>query len=72
MEDCGRSRAGRAESPNEEDDVVNAALRLAAAEATEHANELPVDPAVFGIAGFGGLVALLLVTYAFRSVGHRH
>ena len=51
---------------------MNAALRLAAEEATEHANALPVDPAVFGIAGFGGLVALLLVTYAFRSVGHRH
>ena len=50
---------------------MNAALRLSA-EVTEHVNELPVDPAVFGIAGFGGLVALLLVAYAFRSVGSRH
>jgi hypothetical protein len=60
--------------PHEEEDDVNAALRLSAetVEAAEHANELPFDPAVFGIAGFGGLVALLLVAYAFRSVGHRH
>jgi hypothetical protein len=50
---------------------VNAALRLSA-EVTEHANELPFDPAIFGIGGFGGLVALLLVAYAFRSVGSRH
>ena len=27
---------------------------------------------VFGLTAFGGLVALLLVTYAFRSVGTRH
>ncbi len=50
---------------------MNAALKLSA-EVTEHANELPFDPVVFGIGGFGGLVVLLLVTYAFRSVGHRH
>ena len=53
---------------------MNAALRLSAeaVEAAEHANELPFDPAVLGVGGFVGLVALLLVTYAFRSVGHRH
>ena len=50
---------------------MNAALRLSA-EVTEHANELPVDPIVYGLGGFGGLVVLLLVTYAFRSVGSRH
>ena len=50
---------------------MNAALILAE-ETHEVVNELPVDPAVIGIAGFGGLVVLLLVTYAFRSVGHRH
>lgn len=49
---------------------MNAALR--AAEAAEHATELPFEPVVFGVAGFGVLVALLLVTYAFRSVGTRH
>jgi hypothetical protein len=50
---------------------VNAALILAG-EATEVVNELPVDPAFVGIGGFVGLVVLLLVAYAFRSVGHRH
>ncbi len=50
---------------------MNAALRLAG-EAHEVVNELPADPIVYGLAGFGGLVALLLITYAFRSVGSRH
>ena len=50
---------------------MNAALRLSA-EVTEHVNELPVEPIVFGLGGFGGLVAMLLVAYAFRSVGTRH
>ena len=54
---------------------MNAVLRLAAEvteHATEHVNELPAEPVVFGVAGFGGLIALLLVAYAFRSVGSRH
>ncbi|QTE28636.1 hypothetical protein [Pengzhenrongella sicca] len=50
---------------------MHAALRLAE-EAAAGAHELPFEPAVFGVLGFGGLVALLLVTYAFRSVGTRH
>jgi hypothetical protein len=50
---------------------VNAALILAG-ETTEVVNKLPVDPAVVGIGGFSGLVVLLLVAYAFRSVGSRH
>ncbi len=50
---------------------MNAALILAG-ETHEVVNELPVDPMVFGVAGFGGLLVLLLITYAFRSVGHRH
>lgn len=45
-----------------------AALSAAAA-AT---NALPFPPAVFGIGAFAGLVALLLVTYAFRNSGSRH
>jgi len=46
---------------------------IAAAEgAAEHANELPFSPVVFGAGAFVGLVALLLITYAFRSVGTRH
>ena len=50
---------------------MHAAL-LSTAALAERANELPVSPAVFGVTAFGGLVALLLVTYAFRSVGTRH
>ena len=50
---------------------MHAAL-LTAEAAVEHVNTLPVSPLVFGLTGFGGLIALLLVTYAFRSVGTRH
>ncbi len=55
------------------EDHVNAALRAAeAAEAAEQTVDLAFSPVVFGLAGFGALIALLLVTYAFRSVGTRH
>lgn len=50
---------------------MHAAL-ITAAEAAEHANELPFSPVVFGVGAFVGLVAMLLITYAFRSVGTRH
>ncbi|GIJ00511.1 hypothetical protein CLV28_1315 [Sediminihabitans luteus] len=54
-----------------EDTVVAAAL--AAAQETEGiVNHLPIPPIAYGLLAFGGLVALLLVTYAFRSVGTRH
>ena len=43
---------------------------LSAAEAV--ARQLPFPPVVFGIGAFVGLVALLLVTYAFRNAGSRH
>ena len=43
-----------------------------AAEAAEVVNELPFAPWVFGVGAFVGLVAMLLITYAFRSVGTRH
>jgi hypothetical protein len=64
----------RGTAHHEEDDDVNAALTLAAeaAEATEHANPLPFDPAALGVGGFIGLVVLLAITYAFRSIGQRH
>ena len=44
----------------------------AALSAAETATTLPFPPVVFGIGAFAGLVALLLVTYAFRNVGSRH
>ncbi|GAA4629382.1 MULTISPECIES: hypothetical protein [Cellulomonas] len=50
---------------------MHAAL-IAAAEEAAHGNELPFAPEVFGVGGFVGLLALLLITYAFRSVGSRH
>ncbi len=50
---------------------MHAALHAAEA-AAEHSSDLPFAPEVFGLAGFGALIALLLVTYAFRSVGTRH
>lgn len=51
---------------------MHATLIAAAEEAAAHGTELPFPPAVFGVGGFVGLLALLLVTYAFRSVGSRH
>lgn len=50
---------------------MNVVLRTAEA-ATAHGSELPFSPIVFGIAAFGVLIALLLVAFAFRSVGTRH
>lgn len=48
---------------------MHAAL-LAAEESAEAAQGLP--PELVGLGAFGALVVLLLVTYAFRSVGTRH
>ena len=53
-----------------EDDVL--AALLLAEEAAETANHLPMSPVAFGLLAFGGLMVLLLVTFAFRSVGTRH
>lgn len=50
---------------------MHAALYMAEA-AAEHTRDLPFAPVVFGLAAFGALIALLLVAYAFRSVGTRH
>lgn len=49
---------------------MNAATLLASAE--EVVTELPVAPLGYGILTLTALVAMLLVTFAFRSVGHRH
>lgn len=38
----------------------------------EHTNDLPIPPAAYGLLAFTGLMALLFVGYAFRSVGTRH
>lgn len=42
-------------------------------EGAAHAvNELPIPPEAYGLIAFAGLMALLFVTFAFRSVGTRH
>jgi hypothetical protein len=44
-----------------------------AVETTSHVvNELPIPAEAIGLLAFTGLMALLFVTYAFRSVGTRH
>ncbi len=48
------------------------AVVLAAEEGAETVTHLPIPAIAYGLIGFGALVALLLVTYAFRSVGTRH
>lgn len=40
--------------------------------AETEAATLAVPPVVVGLIGFGVLVALLLVTYAFRSAGQKN
>lgn len=48
-------------------------LLIATVEQTEEVvNELPIPPAAFGILAMSTFVLLLLVTFAFRSVGTRH
>ncbi|KZM34451.1 MULTISPECIES: hypothetical protein [Oerskovia] len=49
-----------------------AAAAQVAQENAEAVTHLPIPPIGFGIVGFGVLIGLLLVTYAFRSVGTRH
>ncbi|WP_201292659.1 hypothetical protein [Cellulomonas citrea] len=40
--------------------------------AVAEVSSLPFPPVVFGAGAFVGLVALLLVTYAFRNAGSKH
>lgn len=53
-----------------EDDVFTSVL--ASAEESEVVNHLAAPPVAFGVTAFVILTALLLVTYAFRSVWTRH
>ncbi len=48
-------------------------LLSGAAEGTaEVHNEIPIPAEAFGGIAFGGMMFLLLVTWAFKSVGTRH
>ncbi|AEE46539.1 hypothetical protein [Cellulomonas fimi] len=51
---------------------MHSVLIAAAEETAAHGSELPFPPVVFGVGAFVGLVAMLLFTFAFRSVGTRH
>jgi hypothetical protein len=42
------------------------------AESTEKASTLPIPPAGFALLAIAFFAFLLLVTFAFRSVGNRH
>jgi hypothetical protein len=50
--------------------VLYTAVQVAQ-EASEHVNE-PISPIALGLLAFGGLIAALVVTYAFRNVSNRH
>ena len=50
--------------------MLSAAL-LAAEESAAAVTQLPVPPVVYGLGAFLGLMAMLAVTFAFRSVGTR-
>ena len=48
------------------------AVLLAAEKSAEVAHDLPMAPVGYGLVALGGLLALLAIAYAFRSVGTRH
>lgn len=48
------------------------AVLLAAEAMAERSGGTAVPPVVVGLVAFGSLLGLLLLTYAFRSVGTRH
>jgi hypothetical protein len=45
---------------------------LLAAQEAEVGAHLPIPPVGFGLLAFGGLIALLAFTWAFRHAGNRH
>ena len=50
-------------------------LHALVAEATQSGQEsaaLPMPPLAFGVVAFCALMAMLMVTWAFKSVGTRH
>ena len=48
------------------------AVSLISAEGATATHALGMPAVAFGLVAFGALVGLLLVTWAFRSVGSRH
>ncbi len=52
--------------------MISAILASGEAQESEHATSLAMSPEAYGLTVLGVLLGLLLVTYAFRSVGTRH
>lgn len=42
------------------------------ADVAQAVNELPIPAPAYGLLAFSGLMALLFITYAFRSMSNRH
>ena len=45
---------------------------LTAAEGAAEAAHLPIPPIGIGLVAFAGLMTMLAITWAFRSIGTRH
>lgn len=52
--------------------MISSIVVSAAEQAEEHHMEIPMAAEAYGLLAFAGLVGLLLLTMAFRSVGTRH
>jgi len=52
--------------------MLHALVFEAAAQTEEHGVDLPFPPIAFGIIAICLLMSLLIVTWAFKSVGTRH
>jgi hypothetical protein len=53
--------------------VIGVTVIIEAITTSEHVvRELPIPPAAIGLLAFTGLMTLLFITFAFRSIGTRH
>jgi hypothetical protein len=68
----GRSTACRSIARHEGDRKDMLRVLVEGTEGAEAARELPIPPLAFGLLTLAVFAALLLVTFAFRSVGNRH
>jgi hypothetical protein len=66
---CGRSDE---EATRKDGDMGLEFLAETAANGEEALRELPIPPAAIGLLALAGFGLLLVITFAFRSVGNRH
>ena len=62
---CGRTT-------NERATMLTNAIATAAGTASEVHFEIPMRAEAYGLIALGSLMALLALTFAFRSIGNRH